>query len=112
MREAIKQAKPFIWGLVSGIVLATIVGFGAGWVVTAGAKEEAIWTAKTNRLAAICAAQATDHWRADAKDPADLKGWDRREQRETLAARSTAAWELEDRLRRDVMAECGRMLDT
>ena len=108
MRE---KAKPFVWGLGSGIVLAVIVGFGAGWVVTVGAKEEAIWTAKIDRLAAICAAQATDHWRAEGRDPLDLKGWDRREQREALVERSTAGWRLEDRLQRDVTAQCGRMLD-
>jgi hypothetical protein len=112
MGEAMRKAKPFVWGLVSGIVVATVVGFGAGWVVTAGAKEQAIWTAKTNRLASICAAQATDHWRADGKDPTDLSGWDKREQREALAEQVAGAWRLEERLQRDVMAECGRMLDT
>ncbi len=106
-----EKAKPFVLGFVSGVIVAAVVGFGTGWVVTAGAKEQAIRAAKIHRLAAICAAQATDHWQAQGEDPAALRGWDNREQREKLAERFTAALRVEGPMRRDIIDECSRVLD-
>jgi hypothetical protein len=111
MTEAIRRAQPFVWGVVAGILLTVIVGFSTGWVVTAGAKERAIWTAKIDRLAVICATQSTSQWQAEGKDSAALRGWENREQRGALAEGAMAAWPLEDRLKREVIEECGRLLD-
>lgn len=59
--------KPAAWGAVAGAVAITIVGFGAGWVVTSGAAEvmavdradEAVLSA----LTPVCVAQ----FRAEAE---------------------------------------------
>jgi hypothetical protein len=75
MTEAIRRAKPFAWGIAAGILLTVIVGFSTGWVVTAVAKERAIWTAKVDRLAVICATESTSQWQAEGKDSAALHGW-------------------------------------
>jgi hypothetical protein len=51
IKEWLNNGKPFGLGLAVGIILAVAVGFGTGWVVTAGAKEEAVKTAKVQQLA-------------------------------------------------------------
>lgn len=109
--DALTKTKPFVFGLVVGVAVAAIVGFSTGWVVTAGAKERAVWTAKVDRLAAICAAQATDQWQAQGGDVAALRGWDGREKREQLVEQVATALRLEGPLARDVGSECSRRLD-
>ena len=56
-----EDVKPFVWGIVAGMLVLLIVIFSAGWVVTSGtAKAEAIEMATDavmNRLAPIAVAQ-------------------------------------------------------
>lgn len=111
IRDTIKSAKPFVFGLVVGIILAIVVGFGAGWVVTAGAKEQAVRTATVDRIAGVCAVQARGRWQAQGEELGALRGWANRETRETLAREVTVALGLEEALQGDVTRECGRLLD-
>ena len=56
-----EQIRPFVWGMVAGMIVLLIVVFSAGWVVTSGtAKAEAKEVAANavmNRLAPIAVAQ-------------------------------------------------------
>jgi len=110
-RAVLEKAQPFVVGFLSGVVAATIVGLASGWVVTASAREQAIWAAKVNRLAAICAAQAGAQWHAQGRELAELRGWEGREARQRLVEPFTVALRLEGALQGDVGVECGRMLD-
>lgn len=111
IKDRMQNAKPFVWGFISGIVFALVVGFATGWVVTSGAKERAVETATIERLATVCATQAKEHWLAQGEELVGLHGWDNREQRETLANEFTAPLRVEDAFQRDVLRECARMLD-
>jgi hypothetical protein len=111
VRDVLEKVKPLVLGFVCGVVVATIVGFGTGWVVTAGTQEKAVWTAKVNRVGVICAAQAAERWQAQGQALAELRGWDRWEQRERLAEEVTVALRLEDSVQSDVSAACRRLLE-
>jgi hypothetical protein len=53
--------KPFVWGLVVGVIVLLIVIFSAGWVTTSGSAqnkaEEMAEEAVVARLAPICVVQ-------------------------------------------------------
>jgi hypothetical protein len=108
MRESV---KPFVLGLACGVVLAIVAGFGAGWVVTAGAKEQAVQAAKVSRLGSICAVHAAERWQAQGKELSGLHGWANREQREQLARQVADDFRLEGELHREVVWECARQMD-
>lgn len=79
-------------------------------VSTAGAKEEAVKTAKVQQLAAFCAAQAKEYWAAQ-RDLTELHGWRNRTERETLARQFVGGLPVADIPQADVTRECGRLLD-
>ncbi len=56
-----EMIKPFIWGIVVGVIVLLIVIFSAGWVVTSGSAqekaEEMVEKALIDHLAPICVVQ-------------------------------------------------------
>ena len=56
-----EMIKPFIWGMVVGVIVLLIVIFSAGWVVTSGSAqakaEEMAEKAVVDQLAPICVVQ-------------------------------------------------------
>ncbi len=55
------ETSPFVWGIITAVVVLPIVSFSAGWIVTTGYAEEKAdqraTKAVTDRLASICVAQ-------------------------------------------------------
>ena len=55
------ETSPFVWGIITAVVVLPIVSFSAGWIVTTGYAEEKAdqraTKAVTDRLATICVAQ-------------------------------------------------------
>jgi len=55
------ETSPFVWGIITAVVVLPIVSFSAGWIVTTGYAEEKAdqraTQAVTDRLASICVAQ-------------------------------------------------------
>jgi hypothetical protein len=56
-----EMIKPFVWGIVVGVIVLLIVIFSAGWVVTSGSAqekaEEMTEKAVVDQLAPICVTQ-------------------------------------------------------
>ncbi len=56
-----EMIKPFVWGMVVGVIVLLIVIFSAGWVVTSGSAqekaEEMTEKAVVDQLAPICVEQ-------------------------------------------------------
>ena len=56
-----EMIKPFVWGMVVGVIVLLIVIFSAGWVVTSGSAqekaEEMAEKAVVDHLAPICVVQ-------------------------------------------------------
>jgi hypothetical protein len=56
-----EMIKPFVWGIVVGVIVLLIVIFSAGWVVTSGSAqekaEEMAEKAVVDHLAPICVEQ-------------------------------------------------------
>jgi len=56
-----EMIKPFVWGMVVGVIVLLIVIFSAGWVVTSGSAqakaEEMVEKAVVDHLAPICVVQ-------------------------------------------------------
>ncbi len=66
-------AKPFLQGLVVGLIVGPIIVLWIGWMVTSGTLQEKVDAALVNERASICAARARD----EVKDTTKLK-WEER----------------------------------
>jgi hypothetical protein len=111
-KERFEAAKPYIKGVVGGLVLAPIIAFSFGWVVTTGTMNEAVASAKIEQLAAVCANAATAHWTSENKEMAALEGWEHRDDRENLAKQFAVGLPGNEAIQDDVIDECGDLLDT
>jgi hypothetical protein len=76
--------KPFVWGVISGGAVLTVVAFSAGWVVTGGSSERQVRSAWVDGQASICASLAQAH-RKSTGDVADLSTYQARAARDELA---------------------------
>ena len=75
--------KPFVWGLVVGVIVLLIVIFSAGWVTTSGSAqnkaEEMAEEAVVARLAPICVVQFLQDPEKDKKlkELKETSSWER-----------------------------------
>jgi len=78
-----EMIKPFVWGIVVGVIVLLIVIFSAGWVVTSGSAqekaEEMVDKALIDHLAPICVTQfLKDPNREERlKELKDKSSWER-----------------------------------
>ncbi len=108
--ERIEASKPYLAGIVIGLIAAPIIGFSAGWVSTTGARTEAVQNARVETLASVCSATAEKMAAADATDLATIKGYENRAKREALVAAAMGDMQTPDALVRQVTNSCNRTL--
>lgn len=105
-----EQVKPYITGIVIGLVAAPVIAFSFGWIVTTNSMETSVQEAKLQVLAAACADRATAYRTAE-NITTDISGWQERDARETLAGRFVVSME-EDGVQDDeIIEECADLLD-
>lgn len=87
-----KTGTNFTWltiGLIGGVFVALIGSMAFDIVITERDMESALADTRTDTLAAFCADEALEAWRADGRLPGELFGPDNQEQRAALAESST-----------------------
>jgi hypothetical protein len=109
-RESVANAKPYVTGLIIGLIAAPIVGFSAGWVTTSGASADAVENARIETLAGVCADAVQKSFASQSMDLATLKGWDNRAARDDVVAKTMATIEVPDLLAANIRAGCGKTL--
>ncbi len=99
-----------IQGVVGGAILAAIVGFSAGWVVTTGTRDADVRNAWVNSQAEVCSTLVLSQ-RLAAGDVESLSGYKAREERTNLATANATiltGFTLADP---DVVRACAKLLD-
>lgn len=97
-------------GAVAGIVIAVAVAFGAGWVVTSGARDVQVRTAAIDAQAEVCASLVVAY-RQDQAERESLAGFRARDARNALAADHVVILAGAEAADPDVVAACARLLD-
>ena len=108
--QRLAASKPYITGFVLGLIAAPIIGFGAGWVSTSGARASAVEDARIETLAGFCSATAGRMAAAQSADLATFKGYDNRAKREELVKAAMADIQVPDDLMTKVTNSCNRTL--
>ncbi len=108
--QRVAAAKPYITGIVIGLIAAPIIAFSAGWVSTSGARAEAVENARVETLAGICTANAERMAAAQNTDLASLKGYQNREARDALVTAALANVVVPDDISGKVANSCNRTL--
>ena len=102
----VQWIKPFLVGLVGGIILAPIVAFSADWLVTTGTMN----STKIDLLATVCALEAKEDWQVMANPP-ELSGWDNRDARTELAKQSAFVVPGKESAESKVIGECAEKIE-
>jgi len=110
IKERIEASKPYLTGIIIGLIAAPIIGFGAGWVSTTTAREAAVEAARVDTLASVCSANAERMAAAQSTDLASLKGYENRAKREELVAAAMGDMQTPEPLVRQVTNSCIRTL--
>lgn len=105
-----EQIKPFLVGLVGGIVLAPIVAFSTDWVVLTGKMNAELRNTRTELLATVCALEAKEDWQVMANPP-ELSGWDNRDARSELAKQSAFVLPGKESAASKVVDECAKKIE-
>ena len=105
-----QASKPYLTGLVLGLIAAPVIAFSAGWVTTSGARDEAVQTARIDTLAGVCSEVAQKSWASQSLDLATLKGYDNRAQREELVTATMAGIQVPEELAAKISSGCNRTL--
>ena len=108
--ERLEAGKPYLTGFVIGLIAAPIIGFGAGWVSTTGARADAVENARVETLASVCSATAERIAAAQATDLASVKGYENRAKRQELVAAAMGDMQTPDALVSRVTNSCNRTL--
>lgn len=103
-KERLASFKPILGGAVLGAIATLIVGFSAGWLVTAGTMAEEVRSAQVTAYAGVCAENSVADWKDSGQQMTALEGWDNRDARESLAKRFMPVVEAD--LTRDVQNAC------
>ena len=112
MSSIIERVKPYGFGFIAGIVLAPIVMFASGWVVSSDAMESAVKRANVSGYATVCADAARSQWTDGGKTLADLDGYAHYEERETLATDVVKAMPVPEALSNAVIDACSSKIAT
>lgn len=105
-----EQIKPYITGIVIGLIAAPVIAFSFGWIVTTSSMETSVHEAKLQVLAAACANEATAYRTAE-NITTDISGWQERDAREQIAARFVGTLEEDGLENDDIVEECADLLD-
>jgi hypothetical protein len=108
--QRVEKAKPYLTGIVIGLIAAPIIGFSMGWVSTTGSRTEAVQTARIDTLAGICEGAAEKLAAAQSLDLATVKGYENRAKREELVAAALSGITVPDDLLTRVTSGCNRTL--
>jgi len=108
--QRVETSKPYIVGIVIGLIAAPIIAFSAGWVSTTGARTAAVEDARVETLAGICSANAKQMAAAQSTDLATFKGYDNRAKREEFVASVLVGITMPDDLVKKVSIGCNRTL--
>jgi len=108
--QRIEHGKPYLMGLILGLIAAPIIAFSAGWVSTTGARTAAVETARVETLAGICSSAAQVSWAAQNMGMAALKGWDNRAKRGELVTATMEGMQVPEPLSKKVSAGCDKTL--
>src|SRR5688572_15503668 len=108
--QRIEASKPYLTGMVIGLVAAPVIAFSAGWVSTSGARADAVETARIDTLASVCSEAAQKSWVSQSMNLAALKGYENRAQREELVTATLAGIHVPEELITQVSSRCGNTL--
>lgn len=105
-----EQIKPYVTGIVIGLIAAPVIAFSFGWIVTTGSMETSVQEAKLQVLAAACADRATAYRTAE-NITTDISGWQERDAREQIAGRFVVNVDQDGIEDDDLIEECADLLD-
>ena len=108
--QRVAQGKPYVTGIVVGLVAAPIIAFSAGWVTTTGARADAVENARIETLAGVCSNTVQESFASQGMDLATLQGWDNRVARDDLVASTMADIKVPDALVGKITAGCSKSL--
>ena len=108
--QRIAKGKPYITGVILGLIAAPIIAFSAGWVSTSGARATAVENARVETFAGVCSDAAQKMAVSQSFDLTTLKGYDNRVNREEIVAAAMADISVPEDLVRKVSNGCNRTL--
>jgi hypothetical protein len=108
--QRVDWSKPYLTGIVIGLIAAPIIGFSAGWVSTTGSRNEAVQNARVDTLAGICEGAAQKLATAQSLDLSAVKGYENRAKREELVAQALAEMTVPADILTKVTSGCNRTL--
>jgi hypothetical protein len=97
--------KGFLGGVVGGLLLALVIGFGFDLVVTEAKLALEKHDAKVVALAEACEKKAVNHWQDQGKALAELEGFTN-EDRKLLAQRFSVNIDGDERVMRQIVEAC------
>ncbi len=104
------RVKLFSWGAATGAIVIAVVALSAGWVTSAGTRDEQVHTAWIDGQASACASLVATH-RESTGDVTDLSGFDARDARNALATAFAVVLPGEETADADVIRTCSRILN-
>ena len=103
------KIRTLAWGVVLGVAGFGVAGFGSGWLVTDGNRDQQVQAAQVQGQAEVCASLAMAH-RTSTGDQTTLIGYQAREARDALAKRFAVILAGESEASRDVLRACSDLL--
>lgn len=102
--------KPSFIGFGIGLVVAPILMFSSGWVVSSSDVSKAANEATIEAWSTVCINRSTERANETNRPLSDLSGWDNREARQTFVNAIVADMGIPETIRASVTNGCSRSL--